>query len=121
MHAAGTPGRCGPVDAVACDALNPWSCAKAPKAVRSMLEVVRRTSGFEAVQGGLAKGSVLFDAPLPVVRQLLRVSRAAIGLRPVHRRSADDLPRRGSGRGAGQVRASIRAASSRSAGAISTG
>ena len=42
--------------------LNPWYYADAPKTVRPMLDVVRRTSTFDEVQGGLDEGNALFEA-----------------------------------------------------------
>jgi len=42
--------------------LNTWYYADAPKTVRPMLEVIRRQSGFEEVQGGLDESNALFEA-----------------------------------------------------------
>ena len=42
--------------------LNPWYYADAPKTVRPMLDLVRRTSTFDEVQGGLDEGNALFEA-----------------------------------------------------------
>ncbi|CAG0984550.1 glutamate synthase (NADPH/NADH) small chain [Burkholderiales bacterium] len=50
-HELATPGH-----------LNPWYYADAPKTVRPMLDLVRRTSSFDEVQGGLDEGNALFEA-----------------------------------------------------------
>jgi 2-oxoacid:acceptor oxidoreductase delta subunit (pyruvate/2-ketoisovalerate family) len=42
--------------------LNTWYYADAPKTVRPMLDVVRRTSTFEEVKGGLDEHNALFEA-----------------------------------------------------------
>ncbi|MBK8761043.1 MAG: NAD(P)-binding protein [Sulfuritalea sp.] len=42
--------------------LNPWYYADAPKTVRPMLDIIRRQSTFEEVQGGLDEGNALFEA-----------------------------------------------------------
>jgi 2-oxoacid:acceptor oxidoreductase delta subunit (pyruvate/2-ketoisovalerate family) len=44
------------------DKLNTWYYADAPKTVRPMLEVVRRQSTFEEVQGGLDETNALYEA-----------------------------------------------------------
>jgi len=44
------------------DALNTWYYAEAPKTVQPMLDIVRRQTGFEEVQGGLDEGTALFEA-----------------------------------------------------------
>jgi 2-oxoacid:acceptor oxidoreductase delta subunit (pyruvate/2-ketoisovalerate family) len=44
------------------DALNTWYYAGAPKTVQPMLDIVRRQTGFEEVQGGLDEGTALFEA-----------------------------------------------------------
>ena len=44
------------------DKLNDWYYADAPKTVRPMLEVVRRQSTFEEVQGGLDETNALYEA-----------------------------------------------------------
>jgi 2-oxoacid:acceptor oxidoreductase delta subunit (pyruvate/2-ketoisovalerate family) len=44
------------------DKLNPWYYSDAPKTVRPLLDVVRRTSTFEEVQGGLDETNALFEA-----------------------------------------------------------
>jgi 2-oxoacid:acceptor oxidoreductase delta subunit (pyruvate/2-ketoisovalerate family) len=41
---------------------NPWYYADAPKTVRPMLDVARRTSTFDEVQGGLDETNALFEA-----------------------------------------------------------
>ena len=42
--------------------LNPWYYADAPKTVRPMLDIVRRQSSFDEVQGGLTEENALFEA-----------------------------------------------------------
>jgi 2-oxoacid:acceptor oxidoreductase delta subunit (pyruvate/2-ketoisovalerate family) len=42
--------------------LNPWYYADAPQTVRPMLDVLRRQSTFEEVQGGLDESNALFEA-----------------------------------------------------------
>jgi len=42
--------------------LNPWYYMDAPKAVRPVLDIIRRQSSFEEVQGGLDEGNALFEA-----------------------------------------------------------
>jgi len=44
------------------DRLNPWYYADAPKMVRPMLDIIRRQSTFEEVQGGLDETNALFEA-----------------------------------------------------------
>jgi 2-oxoacid:acceptor oxidoreductase delta subunit (pyruvate/2-ketoisovalerate family) len=44
------------------DKLNSWYYADAPKTVRPMLEVIRRQSTFEEVQGGLDETNALYEA-----------------------------------------------------------
>jgi 2-oxoacid:acceptor oxidoreductase delta subunit (pyruvate/2-ketoisovalerate family) len=44
------------------DKLNDWYYADAPKTVRPMLEIVRRQSTFEEVQGGLDETNALYEA-----------------------------------------------------------
>jgi 2-oxoacid:acceptor oxidoreductase delta subunit (pyruvate/2-ketoisovalerate family) len=44
------------------DKLNDWYYADAPKTVRPMLEVARRQSTFEEVQGGLDETNALYEA-----------------------------------------------------------
>jgi NADPH-dependent glutamate synthase beta subunit-like oxidoreductase len=44
------------------EALNPWYYADAPKSVRPMLDLVRRGSTFDEVQGGLDEGTALYEA-----------------------------------------------------------
>ena len=44
------------------DKLNTWYYADAPKTVRPMLEVARRQSTFEEVQGGLDETNALYEA-----------------------------------------------------------
>jgi len=42
--------------------LNPWYYADAPKTVRPMLDIVRRQSSFDEVQGGLDETNALYEA-----------------------------------------------------------
>ncbi|EXI68759.1 MAG: Glutamate synthase [NADPH] small chain [Candidatus Accumulibacter adjunctus] len=44
------------------DNLNTWYYADAPKTVRPMLDIIRRQSTFEEVQGGLDEHNALFEA-----------------------------------------------------------
>ena len=44
------------------DRLNPWYYTDAPKTVRPQLDLVRRTSTFDEVQGGLTEANALFEA-----------------------------------------------------------
>ncbi|MEF8698172.1 MAG: NAD(P)-binding protein [Candidatus Accumulibacter sp. UW26] len=44
------------------DKLNTWYYADAPKTVRPMLDIIRRQSTFDEVQGGLDEGNALFEA-----------------------------------------------------------
>ncbi len=44
------------------DMLNTWYYSDAPKTVRPMLDVIRRQTGFEEVQGGLDESNALFEA-----------------------------------------------------------
>ena len=44
------------------DRLNTWYYAEAPKTVQPMLDIIRRQSGFEEVQGGLDEDTALFEA-----------------------------------------------------------
>ena len=44
------------------DKLNPWYYSDAPKTVRPTLDIVRRQSTFEEVQGGLDEGTALYEA-----------------------------------------------------------
>jgi len=44
------------------DKLNPWYYSDAPKTMRPMLDVIRRSSSFDEVQGGLDEGNALFEA-----------------------------------------------------------
>lgn len=44
------------------DKLNTWYYSDAPKTVRPMLDIIRRQSTFEEVQGGLDEGNALFEA-----------------------------------------------------------
>jgi 2-oxoacid:acceptor oxidoreductase delta subunit (pyruvate/2-ketoisovalerate family) len=42
--------------------LNPWYYSDAPKTVRPQLDLARRTSSFDEVQGGLTADNALFEA-----------------------------------------------------------
>jgi NADPH-dependent glutamate synthase beta subunit-like oxidoreductase len=42
--------------------LNPWYYSDAPKTVQPMLDIIRRQSSFEEVQGGLDESNALFEA-----------------------------------------------------------
>lgn len=44
------------------DKLNPWYYTDAPKTVRPMLDIIRRQSTFDEVQGGLNEDNALFEA-----------------------------------------------------------
>jgi Pyruvate/2-oxoacid:ferredoxin oxidoreductase delta subunit len=44
------------------EALNPWYYADAPKTVRPMLDIIRRRSSFDEVQGGLDETNALYEA-----------------------------------------------------------
>jgi len=44
------------------DKLNTWYYSDAPKTVRPVLDIIRRQSTFEEVQGGLDEGNALFEA-----------------------------------------------------------
>ena len=44
------------------DRLNPWYYSDAPKTMRPLLDIARRTSSFDEVQGGLTADSALFEA-----------------------------------------------------------
>jgi 2-oxoacid:acceptor oxidoreductase delta subunit (pyruvate/2-ketoisovalerate family) len=44
------------------DKLNTWYYSDAPKTVRPLLDIIRRQSTFEEVQGGLDEGNALFEA-----------------------------------------------------------
>jgi 2-oxoacid:acceptor oxidoreductase delta subunit (pyruvate/2-ketoisovalerate family) len=47
---------------VSYDKLNPWYYTDAPKTVRPMLDLIRRQTTFEEVQGGLDESNALFEA-----------------------------------------------------------
>ncbi len=49
-------------EAAGFDRLNPWYYADAPKTVRPQLDLARRTSTFDEVQGGLDETNALFEA-----------------------------------------------------------
>ena len=42
--------------------LNPWYYSDAPKTIRPMLDIIRRQSTFDEVQGGLDETNALFEA-----------------------------------------------------------
>ena len=44
------------------DKLNPWYYSDAPKTLRPLLDLARRTSSFDEVQGGLSADNALFEA-----------------------------------------------------------
>ena len=44
------------------DKLNTWYYTDAPKTVRPMLDLIRRQSTFDEVQGGLDEGNALYEA-----------------------------------------------------------
>ncbi len=44
------------------DHLNPWYYSDAPKTLRPQLDLARRTSSFDEVQGGLTEDNALFEA-----------------------------------------------------------
>jgi len=44
------------------DRINPWYYSDAPKTVRPQLDIARRTSSFDEVQGGLTQANALFEA-----------------------------------------------------------
>jgi len=44
------------------DRLNPWYYSDAPKTMRPMLDILRRQSTFEEVQGGLDESTALYEA-----------------------------------------------------------
>ena len=44
------------------DKLNTWYYSDAPKTVRPMLDIIRRQSTFDEVQGGLDEGNALYEA-----------------------------------------------------------
>jgi 2-oxoacid:acceptor oxidoreductase delta subunit (pyruvate/2-ketoisovalerate family) len=44
------------------DQINPWYYSDAPKTMQPQLDLARRTSSFDEVQGGLAEDTALFEA-----------------------------------------------------------
>ena len=44
------------------DRLHPWYYSDAPKTLRPLLDIARRTSSFDEVQGGLSADNALFEA-----------------------------------------------------------
>ncbi len=44
------------------DRMNPWYYSDAPQTVRPQLDIARRTSSFDEVQGGLTEENALFEA-----------------------------------------------------------
>jgi 2-oxoacid:acceptor oxidoreductase delta subunit (pyruvate/2-ketoisovalerate family) len=49
-------------EAATFDRLNTWYYADAPKTVRPMLDIIRRRTSFDEVQGGLDESNALFEA-----------------------------------------------------------
>ena len=49
-------------ESVTYDNLNPWYYSDAPKTMRPLLDVIRRSTSFDEVQGGLDEGNALFEA-----------------------------------------------------------
>jgi 2-oxoacid:acceptor oxidoreductase delta subunit (pyruvate/2-ketoisovalerate family) len=49
-------------EVAAFETLNTWYYADAPKTVRPMLDIIRRQSTFDEVQGGLDEGNALYEA-----------------------------------------------------------
>ena len=49
-------------EAATFDLLNPWYYSDAPKTVRPQLDIARRCSSFDEVQGGLTEDNALFEA-----------------------------------------------------------
>ncbi len=47
---------------VSFERLNPWYYSDAPKTMRPLLDLARRTSSFDEVQGGLSADNALFEA-----------------------------------------------------------
>ncbi|CAD5370201.1 NADPH-dependent oxidoreductase with 4Fe-4S binding domain, in cluster with PFOR [Rubrivivax sp. A210] len=59
----GTRYEAAPKHAIATfDNLNPWYYSDAPKTMRPLLDLARRTSSFDEVQGGLSADNALFEA-----------------------------------------------------------
>ena len=59
----GEPVATTPKHAVATfERLNPWYYSDAPKTLRPQLDIARRTSSFDEVQGGLTEDNALFEA-----------------------------------------------------------
>jgi NADPH-dependent glutamate synthase beta subunit-like oxidoreductase len=59
----GTPLAAPPKHAVATfERMNPWYYSDAPQTVRPQLDLARRTSSFDEVQGGLNEDNALFEA-----------------------------------------------------------
>ena len=59
----GQPVASAPKHAVATfEHLNPWYYSDAPKTLRPQLDLARRTSSFDEVQGGLTEDNALFEA-----------------------------------------------------------
>ena len=49
-------------DAASFERLNPWYYSDAPATVRPVLDLARRQTSFDEVQGGLTEGNALFEA-----------------------------------------------------------
>jgi 2-oxoacid:acceptor oxidoreductase delta subunit (pyruvate/2-ketoisovalerate family) len=59
----GTPLAATPKHAAATfERLNPWYYSDAPKTLRPQLDIARRTSSFDEVQGALSADNALFEA-----------------------------------------------------------
>jgi 2-oxoacid:acceptor oxidoreductase delta subunit (pyruvate/2-ketoisovalerate family) len=54
--------RPAPHAAASFDRINPWYYSDAPHTLRPQLEMARRTSSFDEVQGGLTEDNALFEA-----------------------------------------------------------
>jgi 2-oxoacid:acceptor oxidoreductase delta subunit (pyruvate/2-ketoisovalerate family) len=60
---SGTPYASPPKPELATfERMNPWYYSDAPKTMRPVLDIIRRQSTFEEVQGGLDEGNALFEA-----------------------------------------------------------
>jgi NADPH-dependent glutamate synthase beta subunit-like oxidoreductase len=59
MHKADVPAK---HESATFERLNPWYYSDAPKTVRPQLDIARRTSSFDEVQGGLTEDNALFEA-----------------------------------------------------------
>jgi 2-oxoacid:acceptor oxidoreductase delta subunit (pyruvate/2-ketoisovalerate family) len=57
-----TWSKSGSVEPAKFEAINPWYYSDAPKSVQPVLDVLRRQSSFDEVQGGLDETNALFEA-----------------------------------------------------------